>query len=514
LDTTKGLPLSNQWIAALREQRVTSAQLVQYIQQAINDNKAENALCLPLFEQAMSQAKACDAHSQTLDKQGLLYGLPVSIKECFDLKGTPSTFGLTDRKQDYPTQNSVYVDALIEAGAIVVGKSNVSQLLAFIETDNPVYGMTPHPKFPQFSCGGSSGGEGALVGAGLSPLGIGTDIGGSIRVPAAVNGACGIKPTGNRLRDTTRWLPQQDELPIKSAVGPIAQDALSLHYAIKVMNQKVASDWSVEPLFNFKDIEINRLRIGYFVNDGIFPVAQSVKEGIESAVETLKEAGAQVIEYRFPSLEQAERLYYGSMSLDNGAFLFDALGSDAPVTNLSMLAKIATTGVTSRSVLRSVLWLLGQKQQHRLLEYVGKYGFTDTDYLSASISTYTRKVIDSMRHTSIGELDAVISPILPVPAYLHNSFQHMGLAGTYSIINNVTGFPAGVACVGTCQNTDSSGFKRIDIAERQAAKCISQSRGLPQSVQITAQPWREDIVLALIDHLHIPYTQAYTNPHR
>jgi len=97
---------------------------------------------------------------------------------------------------------------------------------------------------------------------------------------------------------------------------------------------------------------------------------------------------------------------------------------------------------------------------------------------------------------------------LPVAAYLQNSFKHMGLGGRYSLVHNVTGFPAGIACIGTVEESESNRqFSGIDIAERQANQCMKAAKGLPLSVQIAAPAWREDIVLAIIDALHQPYTQ-------
>lgn len=495
---------------ALKTGELTSLNLTA---QFINANKgagALNALCLPLYQTAMLRAAQLDEKLSTSGPQGPLHGLPITIKECFDLPGTASTFGVCHRKNDIPETPDMYVEALLDAGAVVLGKSNVSQLLAFIESDNPVYGRTVHPVNPDFSCGGSSGGEGALVGAGLSPLGLGNDIGGSVRVPAAVNGACGIKPTGERLPDKTRLMPQQEALPVRSAAGPISQDAFTLYTALEVMNQKASQHWHVEPLLDYRKVDISGLKIGYFVEDGVFPVAPSVKAGVDKAVFQLKQAGAQVIEYRFPDLLHAEDLFYASMSIDKGRFLMDVLRGEKPVKNLSLLSKIAPLPYFTKCFIAQTLSATGQKHEARILKLLGRFRMRDVPYLDEQVDAYRQDVLNSMGNSAIGKLDAVISPILPVPAYLHNSFKDMTLGGTYSLINNVTGFPAGIARVGKVDEshirhlqTETNMYSVVDMAERQAKACALQSIGLPMAVQITAMPWREDIVLALIDELHV-----------
>ena len=486
-----------------------SESLTQYLTTLNQQHASLNALCLPRFEHASIEAKHCDALLAQQQSIGPLHGLPITIKECFDLRETPSTFGLVHRTHDFPDSDDIYVDALRQAGAVILGKSNVSQLLVFIETDNPVYGTTSQPNNPAFSCGGSSGGEGALVGAGLSPLGIGTDVGGSVRVPAAVNGACAIKPTGQRLKDRTRLIPGVEDLPIPSAVGPISQDARTLQIALDIMNQAASQRWDVEPLRDFKDVQIADMNIGFFVEDAIFPVSEPVRRAVMTALDKLEGLGATVTEYRYPDLREAEALFYGGMSVDDGQFLIDAMADDKPAENISLLMSVTALSRSSKRFLAALLAGLGQRHQSRILRLLGRYRSADVSKLHAEIRDYTARVIASMQNTSIGQLDAVVSPILPVPAYLHNSFKDMGLAGTYSLINNVTGFPAGIACVGTVKETRSAGrFSAIDLAERRAKACCNQSAGLPMSVQISALPWREDNVLALIDALHVPFTQA------
>jgi fatty acid amide hydrolase len=144
-----------------------------------------NAVTVELFDSARKTAAEIDKAVARGEKLAPLAGLPVTIKECFDLAGTASTFGLPSRCNLIESADDPYVAALRAAGAIPIAKTNVPQLLIYTETDNPLYGRTNNPWNSERSCGGSSGGEAAVIAAGASPLGLGNDIGGSLRVPAA-----------------------------------------------------------------------------------------------------------------------------------------------------------------------------------------------------------------------------------------------------------------------------------------------------------------------------------------
>ncbi len=489
----------------LKSGKVTSLELTEHYISKVKAHSHLNALILPLFEHALEQAKFADACFAKGESLGVLHGLPITIKECFDYLDTPSTFGLINRKQDFPRNNDMYVEALISEGAIVLGKSNVSQIVSFIEANNPVYGKTIHAKNKDFSSGGSSGGEGVLVGNFLSPLGLGNDIGGSIRVPAAFNGACGIKASKNRLPDQTRLCDIHEKLPVTSVAGPIAQDAESLAIAISIMNKMAATKWHVEPLRDFKDIDISSLNIGYYKDDGIFPCSAAVKSGIDSALHILRELGAQLTEFTPPKLSVAERIFYQSMSLNEAQLLLEPLANDKAVSQLSLLTAIAKSPKFVKAWLTSILPLLGQKHAARTLKYLFTKFLEDSEELEKERKAYEKDVIDAMDGSDIGPLDAFISPISPVPGYLHNAFKDMGLAGTYGLVNNVTGFPAGVAKVGeVTPELSKRAIKQntFDLAIRKANQCITKSKGLPLSVQVAARPNREDVVLALINVLH------------
>jgi fatty acid amide hydrolase len=171
-----------------------------------------------LSESARQAAASVDTARARGEKLGPLGGVPVTIKECFDLAGTASTFGLTTRRDEIESKDDPYVAALRAAGAIPIAKTNLPQLMIFTETDNPLYGRTNNPWDLERSCGGSSGGEAAVIAAGASPLGLGNDIGGSLRVPAARNrfDPANRRPHARLLRSWPAGWPDRDRQPGRS----------------------------------------------------------------------------------------------------------------------------------------------------------------------------------------------------------------------------------------------------------------------------------------------------------
>src|ERR1051325_10486293 len=193
-DMTQPPMTSTQFSATALAERIAKGELsaVEVVEAHIarieQVNAQLNAVVVKRYDAARAEAKAADRRRAAGEPLGPLHGVPITVKECLDVVGTPSTFGFASRAKDLATADEIHVARLRNAGAIVLGKTNVAQLLLFFESDNPVYGPTNNPWNLERTPGGSSGGEAAIIAAGGSALGIGTDLGGSIRVPAALCG--------------------------------------------------------------------------------------------------------------------------------------------------------------------------------------------------------------------------------------------------------------------------------------------------------------------------------------
>jgi fatty acid amide hydrolase len=249
--------------ARIAARDIPAAEIVEhFIARLKTVNNRLNAVTVELFDSARKTAAKFDEALLRGEKLAPLTGLPVTIKECFDLAGTASTFGLPSRRNVIETADDPYVAALRAAGAIPIAKTNVPQLLTFTESDNPLYGRTNNPWNVERSCGGSSGGEAALIAAGASPLGLGNDIGGSLRIPAAFCGITSIRPTAGRTPDRCGHGLPVGQQAIISQVGPIAKRVEDLTVALRIIER--ARDTSLEPGPELGDpatVDLGRLRL-------------------------------------------------------------------------------------------------------------------------------------------------------------------------------------------------------------------------------------------------------------
>ncbi|HEX4694751.1 amidase family protein [Sphingomonas sp.] len=204
-----------------------------------------NAVVVRDFDRARHQARAMDRRLAAGESAPLL-GVPMTVKESFDLAGLPTTWGIKAARDFVAQDDALAVKRLKAAGAVILGKTNVPPLLADLQSNNPIYGRTNNPHNHDRVAGGSSGGAAAALAAGMVPLELGSDIGGSIRVPAAFNGVWGHKPTFGALSRDGHFFPGTDGAPGElSVVGPMARNADDLALALDIL-----SDHPLEPADN------------------------------------------------------------------------------------------------------------------------------------------------------------------------------------------------------------------------------------------------------------------------
>jgi fatty acid amide hydrolase len=337
-------------------------------------NPRLNAVVVPLFEEAMKRAEDADARFARGESNGRLHGLPFTIKECFDYPGTPSTLGVLDRRTDAPDAFDPYVESMIGEGGIVLGKTNVPQLLIFIESENRVYGRTNNPHNPEFTCGGSSGGEGAIIGAGASPVGVGSDIGGSVRFPAAFCGIASVKPTMWRIPDLTRYGAGILEGPVGSVAGPLGNFAEDLALVLEIMNETAARSRKVEPLGDYRRVDPGGLRIGFFHSDGLFEPMPAVRRAVDESVVRLRNAGAEILEFDLPPLGWAEEIFYRILTVNRGKIFTDVLGDEKPLPQLRNTLLLVKASPAMRRAIGTLAQVFGQRTLRRLLPYFGGEG--------------------------------------------------------------------------------------------------------------------------------------------
>lgn len=260
-----------------------------------------NCLTDICFEEALDTARSLDKKFRSSGKPvGPLHGLPISIKDHVNVAGLRSTLGYCAWADNIPTEDAVFVDALKQAGAIVITKTTMPVTGMAIETVSKLWGRTTCGFNRSFVSGGSSGGDGALVGMYGAPVGIGTDIAGSIRVPCAFNGLYGIRPSMKRLSYQGLTSNVRGARGITGTIGPMCHSIRDIELICKVVTD--AEPWHVDANVIRKEwisrpLVPSRLTIGVMKFDGIVMPHPPILRGLDEAVRKLRDAGHEVIEF-------------------------------------------------------------------------------------------------------------------------------------------------------------------------------------------------------------------------
>src|SRR5450631_79769 len=247
-------------------------------------------------ERALAQARTAETAVTQNQNLGQLHGVPISIKSSIDVAGMRCEAGTKLRAGYVATADATLVTRLRGAGAIILGVTNTPELLMAWETDNLLYGRTNSPWDLARTPGGSSGGEAAAIASGMSAAGVGSDGGGSIRVPAHFSGICGLKPTPGRIPSTGHFPPSGGPFTLIGVVDPMARTVADLKALFEIMQGSDDGDPGAAPVplrAPSRD-EIKSLRIGYFEDDDRTPVTPETRLAVRTAAEALRRAGFQV----------------------------------------------------------------------------------------------------------------------------------------------------------------------------------------------------------------------------
>ena len=494
---------ATQWLQRLLRGEVSARESVDaQIARIEAVNPVINALVVERFAAARAEADAADARRGRAAVCGPLHGLPVSIKECLAVAGTAATGGLLPRKSVIDTSDDPHVARLRAAGAIVLGKTNVPQLMAFVETENPVYGLTRNPWHGERACGGSTGGEGALIAAGGSPLGLGTDIGGSIRVPAAFCGIFGLKPGNGRSNDACGLGFSAGQRAIVSQAGVLARCSADIELGTRVVFGEFDANRSSAPLAALADprqIDLATLRVALFETDGVFPAHAGGRRAVREAADHLRTQGVFVEAWTPPPLIEAQELFYHLLSSDRGAEIRRQLEGSPVDPRIARLKFFASRGRLFNHAVAALLRAFGQISAAEMLSC---FGHGDTDHYWRSV--IRRQQFEQRFHAQLqaAGFDAVLMPAFGTPPYRHGQAADLGLAGTYSSLWNVLGWPAGIVPVTRIRADEAVGRATTrDRATHAAHHCERGATGLPVAVQLAAPPWQEARVLALMQAL-------------
>jgi Asp-tRNA(Asn)/Glu-tRNA(Gln) amidotransferase A subunit family amidase len=296
----------------IREKKISPVELVgAHLAKIERLNPKLNAFAHVDSEQVRSEALAAETAVMSRSTLGPLHGVPLSIKSSLDVAGLRCEAGTRLRDGRVANDDAPLVTRLRNAGAIVLGVTNTPELLMAWETDNLLYGRTNSPWDLQRTPGGSSGGEAAAIAAGMSAGGVGSDGGGSIRVPAHFSGICGLKPTPGRIPTTGHFPPSGGPFALIGVVGPMARAVADLRALFEAMQGPDDGDTCAAPvpLCRSSEGEARKLRIGYFEDDGRTPVTPEIRAAVRTAAKALRNSGFQVEPLRPAGLEEARELW-------------------------------------------------------------------------------------------------------------------------------------------------------------------------------------------------------------
>ncbi len=444
--------------AAIRAKQISSVEVVSaYLTRIERVNPTLNAVVQLAADTARREAAAADAALARGEPRGPLHGVPFTVKDTLETEGVICTGGTLGRAKHVPAADATAVARLRAAGAIVLGKTNTPEIAAAFESDNLVYGRTNNPYDLARTPGGSTGGESAIIAAGGSPLGIGTDAGGSIRVPAHFCGLAGLKPTSGRIPRTGQFPPPLGARVAIAHVSLIARSVDDLALALPLAAGPDFRDFSIVgmPLGAPTDVALRGLKLAFFTDDGVTTPTEETQKAVRNAAQALAVHGVIVEERRPPGAETTFATYHDIFRADGGT------GARA------MLAGLGTKELSPQ--LQRSLATLGGPALASAAEVVA--AFTRWDL-------YRNAMLRFME-----DYDALVSPIAPWPAPLHGAtFEPTALRGfAYTMMHNLTGWPS------------------------TAVRVATSPEGLPIGVQIATRPWREDVSLALARQLEIAF---------
>jgi Asp-tRNA(Asn)/Glu-tRNA(Gln) amidotransferase A subunit family amidase len=443
----------------IRNKELSPIELVEaHLSRIEKLNPQLNAFVQVDAEGAIRQARAAEAAVVHREKLGPLHGVPVSIKSSMEVAGMRCEAGSKLRAGFVAARDAPLVSRLRNAGAIILGTTNAPELLMAWETDNLLYGRTNNPWDLSRTSGGSSGGEAAAIAAGCSAGGVGSDGGGSIRVPAHFSGICGLKPTPGRIPATGHFPTSVGPFALLGVVGPMARTVADLKVLFEVMQGPDDGDTSAAPVpVRWPDRDdLKKFRIGYFEDDGRTPVTAETSAAVRAAAAALKRAGFAVEPFRPEGLEQARQLWWQFFGIAGGMLLRPMSSGREP--DLSPILK----------------------------QHLSRVAAEPSHTGQTLLDTWIRRDVLRMEiFSQMREYPILLCPVASIPAFRHGerswnidgqTVEYLD-AWSYTEWFNLLGTPAAAIPFGR------------------------SNEGLPIGVQIVARPWEEELVLAVAAEL-------------
>ena len=458
----------------IRNQDVTSRDVVDaHIFRIKRVNPKINALVQSRFDEARKEADFSDNIIRNSDKQNLppLLGVPCTIKESFCLKGMPNTGGLLKRKNCIARHDATAVARLREAGAIPLGVTNVSEICLWMESYNPLYGKTCNSYQSHRTSGGSSGGEAALIASGGSPFGLGSDIGGSIRMPAFFNGIFAHKPTAGLIPNSGHFPKEEEGISGISTTGPLCRCAEDLMPLLKILAGPDNIDPGCHhiPIHSTESVQIQNLTVYHPKIKAFFHVSSDLFAAQHQCVGALKASGATI--KQVPHIENWKIIEMWTARVHSV--------SDTPFT------KILGDGIPIQPFPELFKWLM-RKPSHTLPALLT--AILDQLPVSTKRMNAIVKEVDVLRQSmikTIGSSGIMLFPSHPRTAPRHYMPLLTPLSWGYTALFNILGFPVTQVPLGL------------------------DKKGLPTGIQIVGIPGNDHVTIAVAQVLERIFGRTY-----
>ncbi|KAL8614339.1 hypothetical protein ACOMHN_007677 [Nucella lapillus] len=475
-----------------------------YMKKALEVNDQLNCITDPIFE---AEALAVELDLRQPNQRGPLHGVPVSIKDSLFLEGYDCNAGMTYFVDKLAEKDADIVKLLKSLGAVPFVRTNLSQGLMTYACSNPIYGQTSNPHNVLRGPGGSSGGEGALIRGGGSLIGIGSDIGGSIRIPCQMCGVYGLKPTVERILNHGHMPLASGQTLVRVTVGPMARDMDSLiALSEELLSPRMHKlDPAVPPL-SFRDELFEKkgpLHVGYYTSFGVVGMHPACVRAVQEAKAALEQKGYKVVQFQPPRAFEAfyemfTKALFGDDGEEDRKYLKDDVLDDC--VKFSYYMKNVPRHV--RYIMAKLIGLVDPPMgkiavatctiPKKIMEWWA---------LQDKIQAYKAEFLEAWTSQ---KLDALICPGLPFPAVTSgmedNTFSGMVYMSLYNLVN----YPAGILPVTAVteadltQLRDPALYPRSGAFEKFIVKDSAGSEGLPVAVQCVALPYQEEMVLRVM----------------
>ncbi|KAL4762550.1 ankyrin repeat protein [Aspergillus foveolatus] len=449
----KEIKITENWditglLSQIHSQSLTAKEVIQaFCKRAAIAHQLTRCLTEPLFEPALQRAQELDDHlRRTGSPIGPLHGLPVSIKDSFNIRGVDSTVGIAALALHPSEKDAPLVSLLQSLGAIIIAKTNVPQTMGALDSANHVFGRTLNPRNRQLTAGGSTGGEGALLALRGSMIGFGTDIGGSIRIPAMCNGLYGFKPSQGRVPygGQTDGQPRaKGRISIQAVAGPIAHSVADINTVMTHLIPR--AQWFGEdcipgawpsPLSSFGR-KSRPITIGVLPSDGIVEPLPPISKVLNEVAAALRRTpGVNVVQLPVPkALPKCQALAGRLMGVDGG---------------MKMLDLVESTGETL------IPWLKGRTKRGRplLLSQLAELQAARGD-----VELELRRELWMYGSTGHEQtVDAIIHPVAPHPVPELDRYNAVGYTSSFVLLD----YPAGTVPVRNFGRDDLESGKEME----------------------------------------------------